>query len=259
MKRLRLLYKYIIHFFTARNTRGHGVHSPFVFHYINFVLANKESYYVFPQIESLRQNLMKDKRSIDITDFGTGKDRSREVSDIALYSLKSTKYGQLLFRTVNYFKSKNVLELGTSFGITTSYLASSAKDIQCISLEGCPQTAKIAQESFRKLGLENIKIEVGAIDDTLPRVLSEFEKLDLVFFDANHRSDSLLNYFNQCLFKITENSVMIIDDIYWSADMELAWAKVKSHPKVMSTIDLFQIGIVFFNPDLHKKHYKMHY
>jgi predicted O-methyltransferase YrrM len=202
---------------------------------------------------------MQDKRNIEVTDFGTGKDRTRGVSDITMHSLKSAKYGQLLFRTVNYFKSKNVLELGTSLGITTSYLASSAKDIQCVSLEGCPHTAEIAQENFRKLGLENIRVEVGGIDDTLPRVLNKLEKLDLVFLDANHRSSSVLNYFNQCLSKITENSVMIIDDIYWSADMEAAWKEIKNHSKVMATIDLFQIGIIFFNPDLHKKHYKMHY
>lgn len=259
MKQLRLFYKFIFHFLTSSNTRGHGVHSPYIFNFTNYVLNNKEIYYIFPKIEAIRFNLMHDKRTIFINDFGTGNERSREISNIALKSLKSPKFGQLLFRIVNYFKMKDVLELGTSLGLTTSYLASSSRDICCLSLEGCPQTAKIAQENFSKLGLENIKIVVGNINDTLSQVLNEVDKFDLIFFDANHRSESVLNYFNQCLSKINKNSIIVIDDIYWSADMEKAWVKIKEYPVVMSTIDLFHIGIVFFNPDLHKKHYKMRY
>jgi hypothetical protein len=52
---------------------------------------------------------------------------------------------------------------------------------------------------------------------------------------------------------------MIIDDIYWSKEMENAWTKIKNHPQVSSTIDIFQLGIVFFNADLYKNHYKMRY
>jgi predicted O-methyltransferase YrrM len=259
MKRFRLLYKYIIHFFSARNSRGHGVHSPFVFYFTNFVINNKVSYYIFPKIESIRFNLRRDEREIEVEDFGTGKNRIRAVSEIATHSLASPKYGQLLFRIANFLKAKNVLEFGTSLGITTSYLASSSTDIRCVSLEGCPKTAMIAQDNFKKLGLENITVTVGNIDDILPNVLTGVDDFDLIFFDANHHSESVLNYFDQCLLKVNSNSVMVFDDIYWSADMESAWEKIKGHPKVMSTIDLFQVGIVFFNPDLHKKHYKMRY
>ena len=259
MKRLRLLYKYLIHFFSARNTRGHGVHSPFVFHFTNFILNNNELYYVFPRIEAVRSVLLNDKRSINVCDFGTGNDRVRVVSDIARHSLKSAKYGQLLFRIVNCLKISNILELGTSLGITTAYLASPSTAIRCISLEGCPQTANIAQDNFKKLGLHNIEVVVGNIDDTLPTVLDKVADLDLIFFDANHRSEYLLKYFNQCLTKVNENTVMVIDDIYWSADMESAWRQIKECSMVTSTIDLFQLGIVFFNTDLHKKHYKMRY
>lgn len=259
MRRFRLLYKYVVHFFEARNTNGFGVHSPFVFHFTNYVLKNKGVYYAFAKIESIRSELKQDQRIIDIQDFGTGTDRRRRVASIANRSLKSQKYGQLLFRMVNYFDSKNVLELGTSLGVTAAYLASPSTKINCISLEGCPQTAKIATENFKKINIENVKVVVGNIGDTLNHILSEFDSLDFVFFDANHRSEFVLNYFEMCISKVNDNSVMVFDDIYWSEDMEVAWEKIQQHPRVMSTIDLFQVGIVFFNPDLHKKHYKMRY
>jgi predicted O-methyltransferase YrrM len=260
MKSFSVIYKYISHFFLARNTRGFGVHSPFLFQFTRYVLCEKHSFYVFHSIENLRVELLKnDSVVLDVKDFGTGDDRSEAVSTIAKHSLGAAKYGQLLFRMVHYFKPQNVLELGTSLGITTSYLASSSSEINCVSLEGCPQIAKVAKENFRKLGLENIELIVGNIDSTLVDVLSKTSKLDFVFMDANHKSQAILNYFELCLTKVHADSIIVIDDINWSDDMRMAWEVVKKHPRVKSTIDLFQLGIVFFNPDLYKKHYKMRY
>jgi predicted O-methyltransferase YrrM len=259
MKRFRLFYKFIIHFISARNTRGFGVHSPFIFQFTKYVLIGEGIYYVFPKIESIRINLKKNKSKIKVQDFGTGNDRTRKISDIAKYSLKGKKYGQLFYRIINYYNLRYVLELGTSLGITTSYLASSSKYISCISLEGCPEISRIAIENFKKLNLENIKIVTGNIDNTFSEVLNETERLDFVFIDANHRYESIIHYFEECLKKVHSDTIMIIDDIYWSSEMEKAWETIRKHPKVTSTIDLFQIGIVFFNSDLHKKHYKMRY
>lgn len=251
--------KYIIHFFSARNTRGFGVHSPFLFQFTRFVLLEKHSYYIFQQIENLRYSLKKDSRTINITDFGTGNNRTETISSIANKSLKSAKYGQLLFRMVHYFKAQNVLELGTSLGITTSYLAASSSEIECLSLEGCPEIATIAKENINKLALKNIRIVIGNIDNTLIDITNKTNKLDFVFIDANHQLQATLNYFGLCLTRVHPETVIVIDDIHYSKEMEKAWAEIKKCPQVTSTIDLFQLGIVFFNTDLHKKHYKMRY
>jgi len=259
MKRLRLVYKYILHFFSARNTRGFGVHSPYLFQFTRFVIYDKSVYYIFPEIENIRTALKKDNSLLDIRDFGTGKDRSRRVSDIAVHSVKSAKYGQLLYKIAHFCKSKNILELGTSLGLTTAYLASSSSKIRCVSLEGSDEISAIANRNFEKLHLKNIQVEVGNIDLTLPKVLHDFDSLDLVFIDANHKLPAIYDYFEQCLIKVHANSILIVDDIHWSADMEKAWNSLKNHPKVTSTIDLFQLGIVFFRADLNKRHYKMRY
>lgn len=259
MNYLHTIRHYIFHFFSARHTRGFSVHSPFVFQFTRFVLGENHAFYAFQPIEDQRIRLKNDSRMLNITDFGTGNDRSESVSNIATHALKQAKYGQLLYRMVHYFKSQTVLELGTSLGITTSYLASPSKYIKCTTLEGCPQIAGIARENFDRLGLENVEIIVGNIDQTLIDVINKTIKLDFVFVDANHQSKAILNYFELCLTKIHDNSVIVIDDIYWSEDMKWAWQQIKNYSCVTSTIDLFQIGIVFFNKDLHKKHYKMRY
>ena len=259
MNRIRIALKYLVHFISARNTRGYGVHSPYLFHFTKYVLDNKSTYYVFSSIEKIRSLLKKDNRVLQLTDFGTGNKQTDTIANIASKSLKPAKYGQLLYRLSEYCKAQNVLELGTSFGLTTSYLAASSSDRKCVSLEGSQQIATIAIENFNKLNIKNIQIVVGDIDKTLSKVLKDFEQLDLIFMDANHTSEAVLNYFNLCLTKINNKCILVLDDIHWSSDMEKAWGQIKEHPQVKATIDLFQLGIVFFNSDLYKKHYKMRF
>ncbi|NDP22786.1 MAG: class I SAM-dependent methyltransferase [Paludibacter sp.] len=259
MNVFRIIYKFIRHFLTAQNTKGFGVHSPFMFQFIQNVLSERHYFYVFSEIEALRSELKRNKTIVSITDYGMGINREDSVSQIANKSLKSAKYGQLLFRIIRYFNAVNVLELGTSLGITTSYLASSSSKIKCISLEGCKQIADNAETNFKKLKLTNIELVVGNIDSTLEDVLSKTHKLDFIFIDANHNSEAVIRYFEMCLSKVHNDTIIILDDIYWSNDMEKAWKIIKDHPKVTSTVDIFQIGIVFFNPHLHKKHYKLYY
>jgi len=259
MNRIRITLKFILHFLTANNTHGFGVHSPYVFHFTKFVIYNKGSYYIFSAIEKIRSSLKNDKRILNVIDFGTGRKSNISIAEITTKSVKSAKYGQLLFRLSDYIQARNILELGTSFGLTTSYLAASSSSSRVVSLEGSQQIADVAIENFKKTDIKNIKIIVGNIDQTLSKVLAEFDFLDLIFIDANHKYQALINYFEQGLTKINSNSIMVIDDIYWSSEMEKAWTIIKENPMVMSTIDLFELGIVFFNSDLNKKHYKMRY
>lgn len=259
MKKLRFIYKYIVHFFSAKHTKGHHVHSPFIFNFCTYIIDEKHPFYIFPHIERLRKTLLHSTKTITVVDYGTGESKERKIKDIARYSLKQKKFAQLFFRIINGLKSKNVLELGTSLGITTAYLAASSKRIDCRTMEGCRTTAEIARNNFRKLNLYNINIVVGNIDTTLPDLLKSSGIYDFIFIDANHSYDALMRYFSSLLPHTDSNSIVIIDDIYWSKDMEKAWSEIKLQGEVSSTIDLFQVGIVFFNPDLHKKHYKMRY
>ncbi len=253
------ILKYIGHYFTARNTRGFGVHSPFMFQFIQNVLGEKHYFYAFTEIEKLRKSELQNAETVHITDFGTGKDRESTVKDILKKSVNSARCGQLLFRVIHYFKFQDVLELGTSLGFSTSYLASSSTEIKCTTIEGSPEIASRARRNFEKLNLKNIELIVGNIDDVLPDIVAEKEKLDLVYVDANHTQEATLRYFEMCLPKIHNDSVMVFDDIHWSKGMEEAWNKINAHPAVTSTVDVFRFGIVFFNKNLNKKHYKVFY
>lgn len=256
---LKYMIKYLQHRLCAVNTKGHGVHSPFIFQFLYSVVYNKHEYYIFSEIEKLRADLLKDKRKIFIKDYGTGQDRYSTVAGIVRSSVQSPKYSRLLFRIISHIKARNILELGTSAGITTAYLASVSSTSECITLEGSAEVLKIAGENFKKLNIGNIITIEGDISETLPEALLKSGKPDFVYVDANHSSAAVLSYLDQCLPYLSEKAIIVFDDIYWSDDMEQAWKVIKDHPKVTSTIDLFQMGIVFFNPVLNKKHYKVCY
>jgi predicted O-methyltransferase YrrM len=250
----QLAKKYLRYYLSASNGKGHGTHSPFVYNFITHVLNDKKKYPCYKNIEALRKQLLQDNTLIEVEDFGAGstviKSNQRIVKAIATSSLKQPKYAQLLFRMVQYYHPKQVLELGTSLGITTAYLASGNVGAQVYTCEGATQIAAIAQQHFNELSLKNIKLITGDFAATLPPLLQTTGTVDFAFIDGNHRKEPTLQYFQQLLNHANNNTIMVFDDIHWSAGMEEAWAIIQQHPAVTLTIDLFFIGIVCLNRDI---------
>ena len=241
----------------------HKVHSPFVYDLIVDVFENENSYYAFPAVELIRKKLLLNDRTIIVEDLGAGsrvfKSNQRKIKDIVKHSAKEPKYAQLLFKLVNYYQPKTILELGTSLGLTTSYLAKARKQAEIYSLEGSPEICIEAKKTFKSLLVKNVKLEQGDFKETLPEALSKMTDLDFAFFDGNHQKVPTLDYFKLCLEKSNEHSVFIFDDIHWSDEMTEAWEEIKTHPEVTLTVDIFQFGIVFFRKGTEKQHFVLKY
>jgi predicted O-methyltransferase YrrM len=256
----QLLKKYLRYLFTASNGKGYGIHSPFVFDFVKNALNNKQDFPAYTQIENLRRRLLKDRTVIEVEDFGAGsavaKTKHRSISEIAHHAAKPKKYGQLLYRIVDYYQPATLIELGTSLGLSTAYIASPGQGKKVFTFEGSSSIASFAENNFRLLGLSNILVTKGNFDETLGNILETSGTVDFVFVDGNHRKEPTLRYFDQLLDKANEYSIFIFDDIHWSADMEDAWEEIKRHPSVLLSIDLFFIGLVFFRKDFKfKQHF----
>jgi predicted O-methyltransferase YrrM len=260
----QLAFKYLNYYFTASNRKGHGIHSPFVFDFITKVLNDKEEHADYENPERLRKKLLLDQTILTIEDHGAGSStltsKERSVSSIARNALKSKKYAQLLYRVVKYYQPKTIIELGTSLGITTSYLSLAKADGNLFTLEGSKEIANVAKQNFKELGLYNqpgqqagIKLIEGNFDYTLPSILYHLSFVDLAFIDGNHRREPTVNYFHWLLEKANPRSIFIFDDIHWSSEMEQAWDAIKDHPAVRCSIDLFFIGIIFFRQEFKEK------
>nr|WP_262910392.1 class I SAM-dependent methyltransferase [Pontibacter silvestris] len=245
--------------YRLKSFKLHGVHSPFIFNLYRNVILHDGDYYAYSQIETLREKLLQDNSALQITDLGagsvTGNSVNRKVKELAQNSAKPPKYAQLLFRLANHFQPQVVFDLGTSLGLTTSYLAKACKKASIYSFEGCANISRVAKDNFKQLKLKNIRLIEGNLDTTLMQQLQKIERLDFVFFDGNHRHEPTMCYFNACLQKKHELSVFVVDDIYWSKEMKQAWQEIKKHPEVLQTVDLFFVGLVFFRHQQPKEHF----
>lgn len=258
---LRQIGSFLGHLVKAR-TR-HGVHSPFVYDLIERVLRPRDEFPEFAAIEVLRDDLLSSEQTIRVNDLGAGSRvfdlPIRRVADTARTALKQPQQAALLFRLARYFDATEVLELGTSFGISTLYLARGAENGRVHTIEGCPQTYRIAQHHFEQLRQRNIVPVLGSFRTKLPEVLQRIERLDLAFLDGHHAKEPTVDYFEQCLAKAHNDTVFVLDDIHWSRGMEEAWEAIKSHSRVTVTIDLYNMGLVFLRSEQAKEHFTLRY
>lgn len=253
MKQLSFALHYIQHYLKASSYKGSQ--PSFVSDLLTKAVYVTTRYYPYLGIEKIREDLIDSPQTIERYDLGTGKSGQTKISSIAKHSAKSPEQAQLLFRLVNYFQPKNVLELGTSLGISTCYLAAANSATKVTSIEGCPNTAAIAKRNFERLNLKNINLLVGNFNEQLPNFLKNTDTLHFVFFDGNHQQQATINYFNQCVEKVHNDTLFVFDDIHWSDEMTSAWEQIKNHPQVTITIDLFFMGFVFFRKQETKQHF----
>ncbi|ALL08379.1 SAM-dependent methyltransferase [Pedobacter sp. PACM 27299] len=250
---------YLQHRLTSKSR--HGTHSPFVYKLTDEVIYDFNVKSDYKSIEAQRKKLLNDDSLIKVTDLGAGshlnKNRTKKVRQIAKNALKSPRLAQLIYRLAKENQPNHILELGTCLGLTTAYLSKACPEADIITIEGCPETAKVAYKNFVDLELENVELRVGNFDTLLPDLIAQADQLDFVYIDGNHRKDATLNYFNWCLPKVHEGSLLIFDDIYWSEGMKEAWEEIKRHPEVTVTIDLFWIGLVYFKKGQAKEHFKI--
>ncbi|GAB4140258.1 MAG: class I SAM-dependent methyltransferase [Bacteroidia bacterium] len=239
--------------YLKKSVNKHGVHSPFVFELITKVFPEDATNYSSHPAEQYRNQCLRNNNIIQVTDFGTGNSGPRSIAEIASRAAKSPREGQLLNRIARHFKPLKILELGTSLGITSTYLAE-GDFIQFITLEGCPETAALARQHFSNYHL-NIEQRTGNFSETLHKAAADLGKIDLIYFDGNHRKEPTLQYLKTVLPFIHDHTLLIFDDIHWSAEMDEAWSTIISDRQFHLTIDLFEFGLVMMRPEQVKEHF----
>lgn len=244
---LNRLIAFLKHTFKARSR--YSVHSPFVYAFVTKVLPRKS----FPfrnQLKKLRKKHLQDSSIIEIEDFGAGYGGKKQtnikksVKSVAKSSARPTKYGELLYRICEFYQPQNCLELGTNLGFSTIYQALALKNASFTTIEGSTAIYELAKKNFAQLNLQIHAIN-NTFDSVLCKLLEKNAKFDYVFIDGHHEETATIRYFQRILPQMSENSIMIFDDIHWSKGMENAWNFVQNHPEVSISIDLFQMGICF--------------
>ena len=258
ISQLKYALKYIKYWLLSKHKKGHGIHSPFIYKLIINVLNNKSNDETLNKVFDVYNKLRKSKEVLEFDEIGAGtsykKSEKIPIGKIVKRSSINRKYGKLIYNLIKYFNPTEMLELGTSVGISSAYIAQAAPQSNFKSIEGIEEKIKIAKETASEFKHHTEFIH-GDFDNILDSVLEKYDKLDLVFFDGNHKKESTLSYFNSCLTKAHNSSIFIFDDIHWSKEMEEAWTEIKNHPKVKVSVDIFRMGLIFFRKELSYQHY----
>lgn len=248
---------YLRHAFTAKRG-GHGVHSPFAYRLCEEVFYNDDSFYDFDLLRQQRDELLTLRTRLDCGNFGAGSKtfsrRRRRVKDIADRGITRTAHSEMFYKLINFSGYRTIVELGTSLGLNTLYLARAAgHEGQVISIEGSSELSDFAKQLAETNEVSTSRYICGDFDRVLPILLDELTNLDFLYVDGNHSREATLRYFDLALPKVHAPSVIVFDDIYWSKGMTEAWQTIKQHPSVRLSIDTFYFGMVFFDPALREK------
>lgn len=255
---LKTVLKYLNYRLTAFTE--HDLHSPFMFNFYMELIKNNHPFNDFDELNIIRKQLQNNTSIIEITDFGAGsrklKSNKRVINQIAKHGIAQKKQAEFLYRLINKFNPNTIVELGTSIGLSSLYLAKANSKSTLYTIEGCPNLFQFSKELFNENGIKNIHSINGNFNEAFPKLLSQINTLDILYIDGNHAYEPTMNYFNMALEKKNSNSIFIFDDIYWSDGMEKAWKEICAHPEVTLSLDLFYFGIVFFRTEnKNKEHF----
>lgn len=253
--RLKTFIQYLL-----KSTNQHGVHSPFVYRFVTECLYPKTSKKKLKSLRDLRQPLLKSQQELEMLDVGKGSQRfnsnTRKVSAVARNAGMGWHQSKLLHRIISYFNIKQTLELGTSVGLGSLAMASNLPNNQIDTVEACPNTSKFAKRYFEHNNLSHIQVYTCDFQSFLSQ-LPKDKTYDLIYLDGHHQKEATLQYFEQLKSHIHDNSLIILDDIYWSRGMQDAWQIICHDDKVKVSIDLYFWGIIFFKPELSKQDFKI--
>lgn len=249
LNRIRSIFTFLSFFLQAKGK--FRLHSPFLYQFYTKIIEDHRWFYQFSDFELLRSQLLKNQDLLKIIDYGAGSSYSladkKTVRSIVCQQTSHPYQMRVLARIIEHFEPEYIIEIGTSIGLSSLYIASNSKNSNLYALEGNPNFIEYAKKLSAKYKIKNIQFIEGQFDETLPQLISDILKVDLVFFDGNHTSVANQQYFELCLKKSHSQSIFIFDDIYWSKDMTQFWNNIRKHKEVTLSIDLYFMGILFFD------------
>lgn len=164
------------------------------------------------------------------------------------------KRSSLLFRLVNHFRPTTLLEIGTSWGISTLYMYAGYPGAKQICIESDPKIVRITKEI---LAASESSIQLYCSDEleSITDILQPYPTIDFIFIHRNDRPDYYRTLFERLSDKITDRTVWVIEDIHASKAIESQWKQLASHKEAKVTMDLYDFGLIFCNQKLNKQDY----
>ncbi len=238
MRARRILKKYCIKSFRKlRYRKGFGVHSPFAYDLITSVIEERCRYYSYNAIESYLKKALYPKLDSEKLSFQKKIERK-----------KST----LLFRLVNRFNPKIILEIGSSWGISSLYMNAPYSGVLQVCIE---QNAIVAELTEQVLKQTDIRIVQGNFNSLPEKEINKLNPVEFVLIHASRDEISVENVLGQIAPFLSSEAVVVIDGIRKNDIRQQEWKKISGFPGITVSMDLYDMGLLFFSPKLNKQHY----
>jgi predicted O-methyltransferase YrrM len=249
---IRQALQFVAHLFKTKTPAQ--MHSPFLYALLTKIHQDEPANQQFTPIEQIRKALVQNKAAVSDIDFGAGnrsggRQKGRTVRDIARTSLSSPSKCRLISRLIADQKPQTILELGTSLGIMSAYLASADEQANLYTVEANPDIISIARQTIRKLDIQNVRFYQGSFNDVLPVLIREINPIGFTLIDGDHRGSALLRYYHQIKPVLAEDAIVMIDDIRWSSDMYDAWREILLNDDITCSLDYFSFGLLLFRKE----------
>ena len=243
--------------FLLKSSTQHGIHSPLVYDLITKCFYDKTPFSAYHNLKALRNKLIYNQDLVKVKHYSEAskvfQSNHQKISTIVKSEGSSYKKQKQLYRITNYFKPKNVLELGTSVGLGSAAMAIASNNSIIKTVEVNKNISDIAKKVFKSYQLKNIQIDTSSFKDFFKK--SNYENLDLVYLDGTCDKESTIENFNSLLKYDHNESVFIINNIYWSKEMTEAWNIIKKQKEITVSIDTFYWGFLFFRKEQPKQHF----
>ncbi len=240
-----LLIRFFLFYLKSRTI--HHVHSPSLYKFAQATLQNNVPKEQVRQSTRLRHHWLNTHLELDYEDLGGTSRRSKKIvlSKRAKIIGTTPRKGKILHNIATWSQAKNILELGTGFGLSTSYLAEALPSAQILSIDGNHRLNQLTRVKLQELYGDRITVSDAKFETALLEMAGTETRYDLVLIDGDHRSSALRQNVEQILPLLNDRAVIVFDDIYWSADTKMFWEEFRTKILRGATVDLFDYGIYF--------------
>jgi len=241
----------IIYLKKARHRRGHGIHSPFLFHLITDVVENRKrlpEYLIFKELKNTAQSLLGTFSEPSLAPVylehnlvPSNPHRLYRKAELPL------RYGKVVFRLLREFKPASVVHYGPTLGPNLALMAMADSDRLVYQSINCPVYELVSSKLLGDAAIINVSF---FNEISFPPVPPDFIVINYPCDAAASR-----HFVQKSLHSHGEDGVLIVRGIHESKEMEAIWQELISSESVRVSLDLFEIGITLFRKGLQKENF----
>ena len=228
-----------------RQRKGYGVHSPFAYSFIRGVVLESSAYYAYAELSPLHPWW---------------------VRWFHLYPMQCRR---LLFRLAN-FAEPHMVELRTADEVAVKYIQAAVPRAEVRRKEGDIPGEVLRKEGSLAAVPEGspegvVRRKEGAMSGEVRRKEGGLAAVPEGSPEGREAADFVLvgkerlEEAAAVAARMPERGMLVCEGIHESRRAKEIWRTIREAPHTGVTFDLYTYGVAFFNPKLHKQHYKVNF